>query len=116
MPKKRYIVDLTDTERTELLRLTKKGQVSARKLNRAHILLQADEGALDEEIASSLHVGGATVARIRKRFVEGNLEWALTETQIRDGDYSTGVESGAFLHRTAQEDSEKCLKPSSGVQ
>lgn len=79
MPKKLYVVDLTDGERQQLLELTKKGKVSARKLNRAHILLQADEGATDAAIAKALHVGDTTIWRIRKRFVEGNLERALNE-------------------------------------
>jgi len=79
MPKKRYVVDLTDAERQQLLALTKKGKVSARQLNRAHILLLADEGATDEAIAKALHVGDTTVGRIRQRFVEGNLERALRE-------------------------------------
>src|SRR5512135_211128 len=76
---KLYIVNLTDDERQQLLDLVKKGQTSARKLNRAHILLQAHDGATDETIAVSLHVGRATVERIRKRLVEGNLERALNE-------------------------------------
>jgi transposase len=76
---KKYIISLTDQERETLLALTKKGSLPARKLNRAHILLQADAGASDTAIAAGLHVGTATVERIRKRFVEGNLEGALTE-------------------------------------
>lgn len=81
MPKKLYIVDLTDDEQRQLLDLVKKGRASARKLNRAHILLQAHDGATDAAIGASLHVGRATVERIRKRFVEGNLERALNEDQ-----------------------------------
>jgi transposase len=76
---KKYIVTLTDAERETLLTLTKKGTLKARKLNRAHILLQADAGTTDAAIAAALHVGTATVERIRKRFVEGNLEAALAE-------------------------------------
>jgi transposase len=79
MPNKVYIINLTDDERQQLLDLVKKGRASARKLNRAHILLQAHDGATDETIAASLHVGRATVERTRKRFVEGNLERALNE-------------------------------------
>jgi transposase len=79
MPKKLYIINLTDDERQQLLDLVKKGRAPARKLNRAHILLQAHDGAADEAIAASLHVGRATVERIRKRFVEGNLARALNE-------------------------------------
>ena len=76
---KKYLVSLTDTERETLLALIKKGSVAARKLTRAHILLQADAEATDDRIALALHIGTATVERIRKRFVEGGLEAALTE-------------------------------------
>jgi transposase len=79
MPKKLYIVNLTHDERQQLFDLVKKGRASARQLNRAHILLQAHDGATDETIAASLHVGRATVERTRKRFVEGNLARALNE-------------------------------------
>jgi transposase len=76
---KKYLVSLTDLERETLLTLTKKGSVAARKLTRAHILLQADAEATDDRIAQALHIGTATVERIRKRFVEGGVEAALTE-------------------------------------
>jgi transposase len=78
MPKKKYVVDLTAEERTTLEQLLQKGKSSARKLTRARILLQADEGQTDEEIATALAVGVATVERTRQRFVEANLE-ALNE-------------------------------------
>jgi transposase len=76
---KKYLVTLTDQERDTLLTLTKKGAIAARKLNRAHILLQADANATDVAIATALHIGTATVERTRKRFLEGGLEAALTE-------------------------------------
>jgi transposase len=79
MPKKIYIVDLTEEERTSLLDLIRSGEHSARKLNRARILLLADEGKRDREIASILHTSTPTVQRTRQRFVEGNLERALNE-------------------------------------
>jgi len=76
---KEYVVKLSDEERKQLLELTKKGKVSARKLNRAHTLLAANDGTTDAAIANALHIGTATVWRIRKRFVEGGLEGALNE-------------------------------------
>ncbi len=79
MPKKIYIVDLNEEERAYLLDFIKKGKHAARKLNRARILLLADEGKADREIAEALHTGTATVQRTRQRFVEGNLEGALNE-------------------------------------
>jgi transposase len=78
MAKKKYVVDLTAEERTTLEQLLQKGKSSTRKLTRARILLQADEGWTDEEIATALAVGVATVERTRQRFVEANLE-ALNE-------------------------------------
>jgi transposase len=75
----RSIVTLTDDERAHLRALTKKGKVAARKLTRAHILLQADAGGRDAAIAAALHVGIATVERVRKRCVEAGLEAALGE-------------------------------------
>jgi transposase len=76
---KRYIVDLTEDERAGLLALLNKGVTPARKLTRARILLRADEGGTDREIAAALHVHAATVERTRRRFVEGGVERALSE-------------------------------------
>jgi len=78
MPRKKYVVDLSAEERTTLEQLLQRGKSSARKLTRARSLLQADEGLTDEEIATALDVGLATVERTRQRFVEANLE-ALNE-------------------------------------
>jgi len=78
MPRKKYVVDLSAEERTTLEHLLLRGKASARKLTRARILLNADEGLTDDEIASDLNVSVATVERTRQRFVEANLE-ALNE-------------------------------------
>jgi transposase len=78
MPRKKYVVELTAEERRTLEQLGQRGKSSARKLTRARILLQADEGLTDEEIAAALDVGVATVERLRQRFVEESLE-ALNE-------------------------------------
>ena len=74
---KRYHVTLTNDEREQVLAMTKRGKVSARQVNRAHILLHAHAGATDDVIAHALHIGTATVERTRKRFVEEGLEAAL---------------------------------------
>src|SRR4051794_16800570 len=75
----RYRVDLSEAERSELQVLLRGGQHAARKLKRAQILLAADAGVADETIAQSLGVGGSTVYRTKRRFVEGNIEKALDE-------------------------------------
>jgi transposase len=94
---KRYIVTLTEEERAHLLALTKKGTVSARQLTRAHILLQADAGGIDTVIAAALHVGIATVERVRKRFVEEGLEAALHERPRPGGQRKLESKQEAFL-------------------
>ena len=101
MPKKKYFVSLEPEERKDLLAMTKGGELSARKLNRAHILLQADDGADDKTIASSLHIGTATVARIRQRFVEGGVQHALTEDHRAGGKRKLDDKQEAFLIATA---------------
>jgi transposase len=77
MPAKKYIVKLTDEERQSLLELTSQGEVRARTMKRAQIVLKADEGMKDADIVSALNTSRPTVERIRKRFVEGNLERGL---------------------------------------
>jgi putative transposase len=107
---KRFIVTLTDPERTHLLTLIKKGKVSARKLSRAHTLLQAEAGATDEAIAAALHLGIATVERIRKRFVEEGLEAALVERARPGGRRKLDGRQEAFLIALA------CSPPPEGRQ
>src|SRR5882672_8195059 len=75
----RYRVELSQAERDELKALLSGGRHAVRKVKRAQILLAADAGASDEEIATSLGVGGSTVYRTKRRFVLGNLELALRE-------------------------------------
>jgi transposase len=78
--KKVYVVDLTKGERSELLKLVGKGEARARKMNRVHILLLADEDRTDHDIAEALHTSPSTVERTRRRLVEGGLEHALNES------------------------------------
>jgi transposase len=101
MPKKIYIVDLAKEERAYLLDLIKSGEHSARKLNRARILLLADEGKADSEIAKALHTGTATVQRTRQRFVEGNLEGALNERPRPGGQKKLDEKGEAILETLA---------------
>jgi len=78
----RYRVELSEAERLELQGMLSGGRHAARKLKRAQILLAADAGVPDEAIAASVAVGGSTVYRIKRHFVEGNLERALSEALL----------------------------------
>jgi transposase len=63
-----YNIRLTDGERRELKRLVESGHKLARKITRARILLLADTGKTDSEIAEALKICAMTVYNIRKRF------------------------------------------------
>lgn len=101
MPKKTYIVDLTEEERTYLLDFIRSGEQSARKLNRARILLLADENKTDGEISKALHTGTATVQRTRQRFVEGSLKGALNERPRPGGSKKLDEKGEAILEALA---------------
>jgi hypothetical protein len=75
----KYVIELTDDEREQLIEITRRGSSPARKLKRAMILLKANESLGDSEIARMVDVGIATVGRIRQRFVAEGLEMALRE-------------------------------------
>jgi transposase len=75
----RYRVELSQAEREQLAEMLRGGHHAARKLKRAQILLAADSGVTDAAIATSVAVGESTVYRTKRRFVEGNLELALSE-------------------------------------
>jgi transposase len=104
----RYRVELTEYERSELGGLLSGGKQEARKLKRAQILLAADAGVGDEEIAASIGVGGSTVYRTKRRFVEGNLERALSEEPRLGAERKLTTKEEALLVATA------CSKPPAG--
>ena len=54
MPALKYKVELNESERTHLKEIASRGETSARKVKRALVLLKADEGLIDRDIASGL--------------------------------------------------------------
>jgi transposase len=103
----RYRVELSQTERCELMGFLSGGKHSVRKLKRAQILLAADAGAGDEEIARSVGVGSSTVYRTKRRFVLGNLEAALSEEPRPGADRKLSGKEEALLVATACSDPPK---------
>ncbi len=100
----KYIVDLTDDERNRLVELTRSGAPRARKMKRAQILLMADDGWTDRDIADALPAGTSTVFRARRRFVEGGLDHALNESPRTGGARKLGANDVALLIATACSD------------
>ena len=76
----KYVVRLSDEERSELEKLISSGSSPARKLNHARILLKADADGpnwSNEKIEEALDIIKSTIDRVRATFVEFGLEVAL---------------------------------------
>jgi transposase len=65
---KHYPIRLTVEERGEIECVLDSGRKTGRKVTRARILLLADNGKKDREIAKALQICPATVHNVRKRF------------------------------------------------
>ena len=79
MPVSKYKVELTQSERSALIETSGRGKPLARTVKRALALLKADEGLSDREAAAAVSLSAATVARVRRRFVEEGLEAAIND-------------------------------------
>ncbi len=93
--KKKYIVTLTDEEQWRSQEMLSRRRAVARRLTHARILLKADaaDGGPDWNdgaMAEGLVVGRATVARVRKEFVEEGLKAALEQRTRKETNSSLG--------------------------
>jgi len=100
----RYRVELSQAERDQLDEMLRGGK----RLKRAQILLAADTGVTEAVIATTVGVGGSTVYRTKRRFVEGNLELALSEEPRPGGERKLTGKEEALLVATA------CANPPQG--
>lgn len=73
---KLHVVGLTDDERAALDR-SEAGPLTRRRANRVQVLLRADAGETDSEIAEGVGVSLGTVADVRRRFAAGGIDAAL---------------------------------------
>ena len=116
MSAKKYHVSLTQSERDELVRLSKSQRHSERERKRARILLlcdEAKEGGADKDtdIAAQVKVAPLTVNRTCQRFAERGLRKSLAhkeqetrKSRVLDGD------AEAFLVATT------CSTPPAGYK
>lgn len=109
MPKKQHKVELTSDERNHLKELTSTGRESARKLTHARILLKADAGWQDAEIAQALDVSRPTIERVRMKYVTGDLAAAL-ERRATTRAYERKLDGRGEAHLVAL----VCGEPPSG--
>ena len=77
MPKQ-HIVTLTEDERA-ILEQQDIDPLTRRQRYRLQILLRADAGDTDSEIADELDVSAGPVANVRRRFAAGRLDTALND-------------------------------------
>ena len=79
MPEKIYPITLSEEERQQLQQYVNHGKKSARAMNRARMLLLADEQQTDEEITKVLGVNRTTIYRVRKEYHAVGVKKALEE-------------------------------------
>jgi hypothetical protein len=83
---KRYVVKLSEAERSQLQALINKGKSPAKRLLKARILLKADASAAGEawsdgQIIKALDTNASMVSRVRQQLVEEGLEAVLSRKQ-----------------------------------
>lgn len=112
---KKFIVTLTEEERTFLTELTSKGKHRSQKILNALILLACDRGehertrSKNEEIARVLNTSMRKIDRVKKRFVVDGIDVAL---HGRKGNrvYSKKADGDFEAHLVAL----SCSKPPEG--
>ena len=112
--KTKYAVELPEEERAWLRTMIGSGTAPARRLTHARILLKANRGEggpgwTDAAIAGALEVHPATVARVRRAYVEGGLDAAL-ERKAPDRTYPRVLDGEAEAHLVAA----ACSEPPAG--
>jgi len=75
----KYKVVLNEEQRQHLEKITSSGNIPARQMKRAQILLKSDVQATwsYEQIMEAFDVSAVTIVAVRKAFVEQGLEVAL---------------------------------------
>lgn len=114
MRQTKYAVVLPEAERAQLRTLIGRGEAPARMLTRARILLKANQGEGgagwgDAAIAGALEVHPATVARVRRQYVEQGLE-AVLERKRPDRVYARTLDGVGEAHVIAL----ACATPPAG--
>ena len=78
MPSFKYVIELSDKDRDELLEIVTKGTSPARTILRANILLASDQRSdkymTVSEIADAYHTTPTTVQTVRTSYCEKGLE------------------------------------------
>ena len=73
----KHIVRLSKKEKQQLIKITTIGTAKARVIKRAQILMKANEGLRDCDIAAQLNVSISMIERVRKHYDTQGLERAI---------------------------------------
>ena len=103
--KKKYIVKLTEEERTYLAEKISSGVESARSLRRAWVLLKADQGEhgpawSDERISEAYEISSTSVYQIRRRYHQRGLKGTIARKKP-DRVYERCLDGEAEAHLIA---------------
>jgi hypothetical protein len=107
----KYIVILKEEQRQHLEKITSSGNVPARQIRRAQILLKSD-GQVNwsyEQIREAFDVSAVTIAAVRRSFVEQGLEATLRRKQA-DREYEHALDGEGEAHLIAL----ACSEPPTG--
>lgn len=99
MSRKKYTVDLSEKERSELREFVTKGTRRAEAINRAKILLKADDGLTDAAICEHVGCSIGTPHRTRKAYAERGI--AAIHRRKPDRDYTPKLDGRAEAHLIA---------------
>lgn len=105
MPEKKYLVELSNEERTYLAELIAAGVESVRKLRRARILLKADQGEYgpawtDQRICEAFEVSRITVEKVRKNYIGRGMLGAINRKKT-EREYERCLDGEAEAHLIA---------------
>jgi transposase len=108
MGNKEYVVELSEEERQELERFTSKGTHRAEDINRAKILLKADDGLTDSQISEHVGCHSQTAHNTRKAYSERGI--AAIHRRKPDRDYTPKLDGRGEAHLVAL----ACSEPPEG--
>ena len=106
MPRKKYVVQLTDDERRQCRELVRCGEAPARSIMHAQVLLKAEAsptgpGWTDAAIPRAFGVSHVTVGSIRQTLVTAGLAAALNHYRIVNRQYQPKLDGRGEAHLIA---------------
>ena len=109
----KYLIVLCEEHRQHLEKLTSSGNISARQMKRAQILLKSDVSVewSYEQMMEAFDTSAVTIAAVRKAYVEQGLEGAL-QRKKPDREYEHVLDGEGEAHLIAL----TCGEPPSGRQ